>query len=74
MSKFFEIVVFTAGLQDYADWVLNELDWTKKKISHRLYRNNCSNIGGFLLKDLQLLGRDLKKTIIVDDRAQNFTL
>lgn len=26
MSKYFEIVVFTAGLKDYADWILNDLD------------------------------------------------
>ena len=23
MSKFYEVVIFTAGMQDYADWVLN---------------------------------------------------
>lgn len=26
MSQYWEIVVFTAGLKDYADWILNELD------------------------------------------------
>jgi CTD small phosphatase-like protein 2 len=26
MQKYFEIVVFTAGLKDYADWILNDLD------------------------------------------------
>ena len=38
MSKYFEIVIFTAGTQEYADWVLNQIDmgW----ISHRLYRQH----------------------------------
>lgn len=26
MSKYFELAVFTAGLKDYADWILNDLD------------------------------------------------
>lgn len=26
MNKYYEIVVFTAGLKDYADWILNDLD------------------------------------------------
>jgi len=32
MKKHFEVVVFTAGMPDYADWVLNELDITKNLI------------------------------------------
>ena len=26
MSKYFELVIFTAGLKDYADWILNDFD------------------------------------------------
>jgi len=37
LSAHYEIVVFTAALQDYADWILNQID-QHKCISHRLYR------------------------------------
>jgi CTD small phosphatase-like protein 2 len=37
MAECYEIVIFTAAMQDYADWVLDALD-TGKAISHRLYR------------------------------------
>ena len=37
MSKIYEVVVFTAAMQDYADWVLDQLD-TGNWITHRLYR------------------------------------
>lgn len=37
MAKFYELVIFTAAMQDYADWVLNQLD-PQKWIAHRLYR------------------------------------
>jgi len=32
MSKMFEIVIFTAASQDYADWILDVLDPTKQLI------------------------------------------
>lgn len=37
MANYYELVIFTAALQDYADWILNRLD-TMKVIGHRLYR------------------------------------
>jgi CTD small phosphatase-like protein 2 len=36
-SKFYEIVIFTAALPAYADFILNIID-KQKVISHRLYR------------------------------------
>ena len=38
MAQYYEIVIFTAGVQEYADWVVDQLDPGKKLISHRLYR------------------------------------
>lgn len=38
LSKLYEIVIFTAASQDYADWILDVLDPTKTYIQHRLYR------------------------------------
>lgn len=36
LKDYYEIVVFTAATQSYADWVLNQID-IYKAISHRLY-------------------------------------
>lgn len=41
MSKFYEIIIFTAALQDYADFILDIID-ANKLISKRLYRQHCS--------------------------------
>ena len=38
LSRMYEIVVFTAGEQTYADAVLDYIDEEKKCIQHRLYR------------------------------------
>lgn len=37
LSQHYELSIFTAGEQDYADEILNNLD-LKGSISHRLYR------------------------------------
>lgn len=39
MAKEFELIIFTAGEQDYADEILNTLD-EYKSITHRLYRQH----------------------------------
>lgn len=71
LSFYYEIVVFTAALQDYADWILNQID-QHNCISHRLYRQHTKRLTDYALKDLSNLGRDLRKTIIVDNIAENY--
>lgn len=73
MSEYYELVVFTAAMQDYADWVINEID-KHKYITHRLYRQHASPHGIVFVKDLSKLGRDLSKIIIVDNVAENFQM
>ncbi len=58
-------------MQDYADWIINAID-TDGAVSHRLYRNSTHNRNGVYIKDLSKLGRDLSKTIIIDNIEDNF--
>ena len=37
MAELYEVVIFTAAMQDYADWVLDSID-KPRYISYRLYR------------------------------------
>lgn len=70
----FEIVIFTAGLEEYASRVLDLLDPKGEVIAHRLYRDSCREIGGKYVKDLSGLGRDLGRVAIVDDNPMSFSL
>jgi CTD small phosphatase-like protein 2 len=83
MAKFYEVVIFTAALPDYANFILDIIDkWGS--ISYRLYREHTVQRGNYYLKvrlailksqkDLSLLGRSLTKTIIVDNLPENFQL
>ena len=79
MQPFYEIVIFTAGVQEYADWVIDQLDPDKRLITHRLYRQHTVNRSKtnpypLIIKDLSKIGRPLTKTIIVDNLAENFLL
>ena len=74
MAKIFEIVIFTAALKDYADSILDILDPNKILINYRLYRHHTSLSGITFCKDLSKIGRDLNRTIIIDNLADNFKL
>ena len=73
MSKYFELVIFTAAAEDYADIVLNELD-KNKVINYKLYRKHTDQINGVFIKDLSKLGRDMSKILIIDNNKDNFSL
>ena len=73
MSKYYELVIFTAALQDYADWAIDIID-NQKSITHRLYRQHTLPTGSVFVKDLSRLGRDLSRVIIADNVADNFRL
>ncbi len=50
------------------------MDKEKKWVRHRLYRQHTLPIGPAFIKDLSRLGRDLGRTIIVDNSPENFQL
>lgn len=75
----FEIIVFTAGIREYASEVLKKID-SKNRIKYVLDRRFCTLIEksernqDIYIKNLKILGRDLNKTIIIDDRKYSYIL
>ena len=65
LSEYYEIIIFTASISEYANPVIDLID-PNKVVCHRLYRENCTFYNGILVKDLSLLNRNMKDIIIVD--------
>ncbi|KAL9660735.1 hypothetical protein QQ045_025552 [Rhodiola kirilowii] len=65
-ADMYEVVIFTAGIREYASVVVDEID-PKGLISHRLYRDSCKVLDGKFVKDLDAIGRELKTVILVED-------
>jgi CTD small phosphatase-like protein 2 len=67
----YEVVVFTAGIKEYADWALSFVD-PDELIGYKLYREHATKKNGVYVKDISKLGRNLKRVIIVDNVVENF--
>ena len=76
LSKKYEVIVYTAGLKDYAGPLLDKLDPEGKYFRHRLYRESCAYIerDGLYVKNLSFLRRDLARTVLVDNSPHSFLL
>uniref|UniRef100_A0A1B6CPC4 protein-serine/threonine phosphatase n=1 Tax=Clastoptera arizonana TaxID=38151 RepID=A0A1B6CPC4_9HEMI len=71
MGELYECVLFTASLAKYADPVADLLDrWGVFRA--RLFRESCVFHRGNYVKDLNKLGRDLQKVIIVDNSPASY--
>ena len=74
-SKNFDLVVFTASDQQYADTIINYIERDKKYFKMRLYRNNCIFIDpGLYIKDLRIFDsfKKLEDIIILDNSLFSF--
>ena len=76
MSQKYEIIIFTASTQYYADAIINHIDPENKYISYVLTRKHCMQTkNGFFIKDLRIIkNRELKDMVIVDNLLHSFGL
>ncbi|XP_023147410.2 CTD small phosphatase-like protein 3 [Amphiprion ocellaris] len=72
MAKNYELFVYTCAKKEYAEKILDVLDPQKKLFRHRLYQDDCACILGHYIKDLSILGRDLSKTVVLDNAPHTY--
>ena len=71
MSQYYEIIIYTASIPEYAKNLLNEFD-KFNVISKRFYRYNCIHKDGIYIKDLKLIGKPFKDLIIIDNNPTSY--
>ena len=57
-------------MPEYADIIINHM----KHVQFRLYRHHTIKIKGEFVKDLERVGRDLARVLLLDNIEQNFRL
>lgn len=73
LSKFAEVILFTAGLEDYAAPIVARLQEQYSCFDGHLYRQATQSCSLYpCIKDLSRLGRDLARTVLVDDTPLAF--
>ena len=69
-----ELIIFTSSVKQRADEVINIIEKNKRYFNGRLYREHCTLMGAAYVKDISKLGRNLSKTIIIDNDLGCFYL
>ena len=72
VCKWYNLVVFTASVQEYADPVIDWLEQERTYFSRRYYRQHCTFRNGAYIKDLSSIEPDLSKVIILDNSPLSY--
>lgn len=72
VCKWYNLVVFTASVQEYADPVIDWLELERKYFSGRYYRQHCTYRKGAYIKDLSSVEPDLSKVMILDNSPLSY--
>lgn len=67
----YQLAVFTAAQPNYADPMLNRID-PERYIAFRFYRHNCRMFKDVYVKDLEMLGTPLERTLLVDNHPGSY--
>jgi Dullard-like phosphatase family protein len=75
MKSLFELIIFSSGTPDYVDPIIKFIEKKEKYFDHILYRHHITlDDDGNNVKNLALIGRDLKKVLIIDDIPRYYHL
>lgn len=70
VAENYEVIIWTSRAQ-YVNSCIDQID-THNVVSARLFREHCKREGTNVIKDISLIGRPLKKTILIDDDPVNY--
>ncbi|PSN68714.1 hypothetical protein BS50DRAFT_462063, partial [Corynespora cassiicola Philippines] len=72
VCKWYNLIIFTASVQEYADPVIDWLEVERKYFAGRYYRQHCTFRNGAYIKDLAQVEPDLSKVMIIDNSPMSY--
>ena len=72
VCKWYNLIVFTASVQEYADPVIDWLERERKYFSGRYYRQHCTFRNGAYIKYLAQVEPDLSRVMILDNSPMSY--
>ena len=74
MKKIYELVLFSYATYEYIERIIKIIESKEKFFDYILDRRHITYENGCYIKNLSLIGRDLRNIIIIDDKPQAFKL
>lgn len=74
VSEWYNVVIFTASVRNYADPMVDWLEKGSKIFSKRFSRSDCIATEQGYIKDLSVLGEDLSQVVLVDNSPISLAL
>lgn len=72
VSKWYDLVIYTASMEEYASIVVDRLDNGRGILRRRFYRQHCMAPPQFLSKNLLLIDKDLANVFIIDNSPTSY--
>ena len=73
MKQLYELILFSSGTSEYVSPIIKNIEKKEKYFEHILYRQHVTfDDNGNFFKNLNLLNRNVKNILIVDDNYKNF--
>ncbi len=71
INPYYEIISFTNGNENYSEQIINLIETKDKYFDYCLHKDNATYLNEEYFKDINKLGRNIKKTIIIDEVNNN---
>ena len=74
IKPYYELISFSSEPDKITTNIIKEIEFREKIFDYNFGREHCILCDNILVKDISLVGRDLKDIIIVDDNEKSFQL
>ena len=71
IKPYYEIVAYSKLSKEFSNLIISQIERNRDLFDYNLYREHCVLIGNKFVKDISLIGRDIKKIIMIDDVPKN---